>query len=231
MISNQAEKTVFPSRFSGIRLVVFDLDGTLVDAFADIAEAANYILHSEGRPEISVEEVKLHVGQGARVLVAGVLGTDDAETIERNYQRMVEYYQHHSSNKTTLYEDVEETLEALHRFGIRTAVASNKPDVVTQRLLERLEIKDLFDFIAGESSRFPRKPAPDVLRHIMERAEVRPEETVVVGDSWVDIEFARSAGAGVVAVTYGQSTFEQLNEFKPDAILHSLKELPALFQA
>lgn len=231
MMSNPAQNSNTSPRFAGVRLVVFDLDGTLVDAFADIADASNYILRSEGRPEITVDEVKLHVGQGARVLVAGILNTKDPEVIERNYQRMVEYYQHHAANKTVLYQDATETLKKLHEMGIRTAVASNKPDVVSQKLLDRLGVKDLFDFIAGESSRFPRKPAPDVLRHIMEQAGTTPEQTVVVGDSWVDIEFAHSAGVAVVAVTHGQTSFEKLITLKPDAIIHCLKELPELFEA
>lgn len=216
--------------FTGIRLIIFDLDGTLVDAFADITAAVNYMLSKSNLPPRSIDEVKKHVGNGATALVAGVLATDDAATIEENHRHLVEYYHQHSSAHATLYDRVVETLQLLRERGFKLALVSNKPDLLTQKVTRDLEVHHLFEMVAGESPRFPRKPSPEIITHIMDQFGATADNTIVVGDSCVDIDFARAAGLPVVAVSYGQTTFEDLCTHKPDAIIHSIADLAHLLQ-
>lgn len=212
-------------KFEDIRLVVFDLDGTLVDAFEDIAAAANYIRQLNAMPLLSVDEVKRHVGHGARELVRRVLGIADEALIESNLQSLVNFYSTHPSGTTTLYPGVHVTLDSLRRRGIQTAVASNKPDPVTSQVLVNLGVRDKLDHAAGERPGTPRKPAPDMLHRVMSAAGVSPEQTLMVGDSDVDIAFARAAGAGVISVTYGQYDSEYLQRHEPDAFIDRLEDL------
>lgn len=211
-----------------IKLAVFDLDGTLIDAFQDIADAANYILRSNGRPELSVEEVKQFVGKGARVLVQGILGTDDPAVIEPNYQKLVRYYESAEETRATFYPGILEAVDTLRASGVRTAVISNKPDSVTKKVMEVMGAREKFDYIHGESPRFPRKPAPDAMWHVMEEAGVKPEETIMVGDTAVDLEFARASGVRMIAVPWGQTTAEQFREIGVETVISRAEDLVEL---
>lgn len=202
-----------------IQLAVFDLDGTLVDAFEDIALAVNHMLALDGLPPRSVEEVKRHVGRGVRMLLQGILGTNDPAVLEEKVRVLSEYYRQHPIRTACLYDGVVEGLEKLRAAGLRLAVASNKPHPLTDYLLRHLGVAQFFDWIEGQSDAFPRKPAPDVLHHFMKLAGAHPTTTVIVGDSPTDIEFARAAGAEIVCVTYGQCTREELLPYAPDAIV------------
>ncbi|MCX7717552.1 MAG: HAD-IA family hydrolase [Candidatus Sumerlaeaceae bacterium] len=202
----------------GVRLVVFDLDGTLVDAFGDIAAAANFLLASRGRPPLTVEQVKRFVGEGVRVLVSRVLDTNDAAEIDEACGLLVEYYKRWPCEKAVLYPGVLEMLQHLRAAGVKTAVASNKPHPLTDLTLNKLGVSRLLDFIHGESPRFPRKPEPDLLRHIMAEAGAEPVETVMVGDSFVDVQFAHAAGVRCLGVAYGQHTLQEMQSFGADAV-------------
>ncbi len=207
------------------RLIVFDLDGTLVDAFADIAAAVNHMLALDGLPPRSVEEVKLHVGRGVRMLIAGVLATQDEAIIEEKVKVLTEYYRQYPVRESKLYPGIPELLEFLDKAGVRLAVASNKPDALTQYLLKHFGVAERFDWILGQSDAFPRKPHPAILQHLMNLAQAAPHETVVVGDGPTDVEFARAAGVPVVCVTYGQCSREELEPCAPDAIVDSVAAL------
>ncbi|MGB9691680.1 MAG: HAD family hydrolase [Candidatus Sumerlaeaceae bacterium] len=211
----------------GLKLVVFDLDGTLVDAFADIAAAVNHMLALDGQPPRTVEEVKKHVGRGVRRLVAGVLGTEDETVLNEKVQVLTDYYRRYPVRETSLYDGVAEALDQLDKAGLRLAVASNKPDALTRYILEHFGVAEHFDWIVGQSDAFPRKPAPDILHHLMANAEAQPNETVLVGDSETDIEFAHNAGVRVVCATYGQRTRDELLALGPDAMVDSMHEFVA----
>ncbi len=213
------------------KLVVFDLDGTLIDAFQDIADAANFIMRANGRPELSVAEVKQFVGKGARVLVQGILGTDEHEEVERNYRELVTYYEAASETKATFYPGILEAVAALREGGIKTAVISNKPDSVTKKVLAVLGGAQHFDYIVGESPRFTRKPAPDVMWHVMEDAGATHGETVMVGDSAVDVEFARAAGVRVIGVPWGQNSAEEMHSFGVETVIGRAEELVTMLQS
>lgn len=208
--------------------MVFDLDGTLVDAFEDITAAANHIRELNSLPPLAISEVKKYVGHGARVLVQRVLGIDDDMEIERNHDSLVAFYTNHPSGTSCLYPGTTDVLSHLRTCGIKTAVCSNKPDQVTQRVLEDLGVRSLLDGAMGETEGVRRKPAADMMHVLMQKLDVTAAETLMVGDTEVDISFARAAGVRCVGVTYGQYDRKYLAGYGPDVIIDSLSELPGL---
>jgi len=212
-----------------IEMVVFDLDGTLIDAFQDIASAANFIRNRNNMPLMTVDEVKRHVGHGARYLVQGVLGTDDDTAISENHTALVEYYSALKETTATVYPAALDLLKWLQSQGIKTAVASNKPHTITLKVVEKLGLSPALDMVQGEGNGITRKPAPDVLLHLASRAGITPEKMVMVGDTDVDIQCARAAGCEVAAVTHGQYGRDYLEKFEPTWIVDSMEELKRVF--
>lgn len=217
----------------GLSLVIFDLDGTLIDAFADITNAVNYIRELNDLPPLQTDDVKLYVGHGARQLVEGVLNSTEPEFIDKNLALLVKYYEdleQSGASQARPYDGVIETVEWLREHGIKTAIATNKPHSVTVRLIEQLGIGPLFDVVLGESSAIPRKPAPDMLNEIMKLAGATAPETLMVGDTVVDIASARAAGVKVAVVTYGQQTEDVLALDSPDLFLQKMPDLVTVMQ-
>lgn len=209
----------------GYRLVIFDLDGTLIDAFADITLAANHVRERNELPLLSMAEVKLHVGHGARYLVEGVLGTTETAVIDENLEALVDFYKGMKESRAEVYEGVIETLAELRTRGIGAAVASNKPHPVALQVVAQLDLARYLDFVRGETAEVRRKPAPDALLRVMEDAGVAPEDTLMVGDTEIDIAAARAAGVRVAAVTYGQHDRERLGAATPDYLLDRMGDL------
>ncbi len=213
------------------KLVIFDLDGTLIDAFEDIAMAANFVRTRNDLPPLTIAEVKEHVGHGARQLVEGVLASTDTALIDDNLKALVAFYEELEESRAIIYDGVVQVLKTLRQHGIYTAVASNKPHTVTVRVMEYLGLAPHMDVVRGETAEIRRKPAPDVLLRTMEDVGCGPEETLMVGDTDVDIKAAQAAGAKVAAVTYGQYSAEYLQKWNPDYIIASMSELlPVVFE-
>ena len=211
--------------FCGIQLVAFDLDGTLVDAFGDITAAANVLMEHLNRPTLTVEQVKLHVGHGVNELLAGILATRDPDLLATGLAVFTEYYTNNATTHATVYDGVRETLLELRERGIRTAVASNKPHALTQRVVEQVGLAPLFDDVFGQTEQFPRKPAPDLLHHLMQTAGTTPQTTLFVGDSSTDVAFALAAEVACVVVAQGTDTRAQLEATKAVAVLDNMREL------
>ncbi|MBX7247367.1 MAG: HAD-IA family hydrolase, partial [Candidatus Sumerlaeaceae bacterium] len=179
-----------PNPLIGIKLAVFDLDGTLVDAFGDITNAVNHLLAHEGLQPLTVEQVKPLVGEGAGMLVARALGTTDMSLAAAKMPILIEYYRRNPTQEAKPYDGALEMLRALRQRGIRTAMVTNKPQPLTDHIMKVLGLAPEMDWIIGESDRIPRKPAPEAMRYLMGEVGARPEEVVMVGDSHVDVEFA-----------------------------------------
>lgn len=213
------------------KLVIFDLDGTLIDAFEDIALAANFVRQRNNLPPLSIVEVKEHVGHGARQLVEGVLGSTDSAVIDDNLKALVTFYEELEESRAIIYDGVVQVLQTLRQHGIYTAVASNKPHTVTVRVMDYLGLAPYMDVVRGETAEIRRKPAPDALLQTMKDVDSRPEETLMVGDTDVDIRAAKAAGAKVAAVTYGQYSADYLQKWNPDYIISAMDELlPLVFE-
>lgn len=186
--------------------VIFDLDGTLLNTLGDLTDATNYALTECGYPTRTEDEVRSFVGNGIRLLIERSLpaGTDGG-VVEKALGKFKEYYEAHLADRTAPYDGIPELLARLRKEGYRLAIVSNKADFAVQMLRERY-FADSIPMAVGESASIRKKPAPDSLLAVMERLNSRPEDTVYVGDSDVDIETSRNAGVDCISVTWGFRT-------------------------
>ena len=191
-----------------IRLIIFDLDGTLVDSGIDITNALNYAVMPYGLDEITVEKTVGMVGEGLSRLIEKLLGKDRADIMPQVLERFIQYYSGHLADFTRPYPGVRETLERLPQY--RKVVLSNKRENLSKRLLEMLGLLKYFDIVLGSDSVEERKPSPKPVLQILNMFSLKPEEAVIVGDSNYDIDAGKSAGVKTVAVTYGYRSPEFL---------------------
>jgi len=184
-------------------LIVFDLDGTLIDSRLDLAESANEVLASYGARPLPVDTVAGMVGEGARVLVARVLEAAGLRPDEPDaLHRFLEIYNRRLLNHTRPYTGVIEMLKQA-RARAALAILTNKPEAPTRRLLEAFGIAALFTAVVGGDSAYPRKPDPGGLRGLMRDAGATTGTTLFVGDSMIDVETARRAGTRICVALYG----------------------------
>jgi phosphoglycolate phosphatase len=189
---------------SAFRLIVFDLDGTLIDSRRDLADAANALLESCGGGPLSEEHIGRMVGDGAATLVARVFEASGLERPAGALERFLAFYDQRLLNHTRPYPGMMEVLDLLGRRAT-LAVLTNKPLASTRRILEGLELARHFEEAAvlGGDGPFPRKPDPAGLRHLIARAKVPVESTLLVGDSLIDWRTARAAATPVCLARYG----------------------------
>jgi len=190
------------------QLVVFDLDGTLIDSRLDLAASANRLLEEYGARPLSVAQVVAMVGEGARVLVGRVL--EAAGVVADRDEAMhsfLDIYDRHLLDETTLYDGVRETLEALDGH-VSMALLTNKPQHHTERILDGLDVRRFFSAVIGGDGPWPRKPDPASLQHLIASASASPQTTIMVGDSMVDVETARRASSRICVARYGFGVFE-----------------------
>ena len=186
-----------------IDLILFDLDGTLIDSLDDLADATNHMLTSLGRKGASLEQVRGYVGQGARRLVERAMPDAPAEEIEAGLSLFLAYNEEHIVDKTRLYPGVAETLAALRRAGKTLAVVSNKNVALCRKVLTTLKADCHFACIVGADSLTERKPSPEPLFKVMADLGFSPGQTAIVGDSINDIAAGKAAGIATVGCTFG----------------------------
>ncbi len=205
-----------------IRLVVFDLDGTLVDAFKAVEESINVTLGHFGLPLVDIDTIKRTVGWGDRHLVQAFVGP---ERIDEAIEIYREYHAEALPRSVALLPGARETVEALRALGYRLAIASNRPKQFTRIILDELGMTALFDAVlCGDEVPRP-KPYPDILQALMERFGVSPDDTVLVGDMTVDLQTAAAAGARAVALLSGSHRYEDFEPLKPWRILDGVGQL------
>jgi phosphoglycolate phosphatase len=208
-------------------LLVFDLDGTLVDSVPDLQAALNEMLLERGRPPLSSLQVKRMVGDGVPALVAHALAASGADPAEAAtaLPRFLEIYEANAAHLTRPYPDVPETLRALRHRGYRTAICTNKPQKATLAVLEGLDLLPLFDGVAG-GDRFPvRKPDPGHLLALIAELGGRPAAAAMIGDNENDAAAARAAGVPLVLMRYGYARVDP-DTLAPDALLDHFSDLP-----
>ena len=206
-----------------INLIIFDLDGTLIDSSVDITNAINYAIGPYGGRPLTVKETISIVGEGITKLIEKLIEMNGI-TADRDVvvDRFIKHYSDHLVDNSPAYPGVRETLQALN--GYKKAVISNKREALSQRILDGLGLSGYLDLIVGSDTTPERKPSAVPVLHVLSKFGVRPEEAVIVGDSNFDIEAGRAAGLRTVAVTYGYRPLEMLKaaDFKIDR----MDELP-----
>ena len=186
------------------RLVVFDLDGTLVDSQQDLADAANALITELGGQPVAVDAIAKMVGDGAAVLVRRALAATGVHvaSVRDALERFLVLYDERLLASTRLYDGMASTIDELATTA-QLAVLTNKPERATRRILEGLQIADRFEWVIGGDGPFPRKPDPAGLQDLVARAGVSLDRSVMIGDSSVDLATARAAGTRVCLARYG----------------------------
>lgn len=221
-----------------IRLVLFDLDGTLIDSAPDLCKALAHAFAEVGLPPHDVGAVRRMIGEGQRVLIErALLGVGaDLALLDDVLARFRRYYDQHLVEKTVLYDGVRETLAALSP-RLPLGIATNKPGAWARRIVEAFALSGHFRWVLGEDDVGARKPAPRLLLTLCARAEVNPEQTLMVGDSAIDRAAAMHAGVQLALCTYGfgdEATLRDACAPPSDAVLGSaarpylLNRLPEL---
>ncbi len=210
-------------------LLIFDLDGTLIDSRLDLAHAVNATRANAGRGPLPHEQIFCFVGNGAPVLIQRAMGPESTrEEVERALEFFLDYYRHHALDYTLLYPGVREALDRLHDAGASLAVLTNKPVRISRRIMEGLGVSALFFQIYGGNSFEHKKPHRIGIDTLRRESGTPPEETWMVGDSYVDVQTARNAGVAVCGVTYGFQP-ETFREFPPDVLVDRLEEFADRF--
>jgi phosphoglycolate phosphatase len=213
-----------------LKLLIFDLDGTLVDSRLDLANSVNAMLRHYKKPELPNEVIGSYIGNGAPMLVRRSLGDPDDETfVQEALLYFLSYYREHKLDTTYVYDGIFHSLDAIvaSRNGnsaVKMAVLSNKPVVPSRGIVESLGLGKYFFQVYGGNSFHTKKPDPAGVAALLEEAGARAEETAIIGDSDVDIITARNAGIYSVGVTYGLAP-HTLEDAPPDVLVDHPREL------
>ena len=206
-------------------LLIFDLDGTLVDTKLDLAQAVNATRRHMGMAPLENERVYSYVGHGAPSLIRQALGDQASESeVEEALEFFLEFYREHYLDYTTLYPGVKESLDRLRAAGKRMAVLTNKPVRISQLIVDGLGVHDHFFQVYGGNSFDLKKPDPVGVHTLMLETGIPADRTLMIGDSSVDIQTARNAGIASCGVTYGFQP-ETLADPAPDRLVDRMEEL------
>jgi len=194
------------------KLLIFDMDGTILDSIGDLHTSVNHTLRKFGMPERTLQEVTAFVGNGSAKLIAHAVPSDtNTELYEKVLADYSDYYQIHCNDTTKPYDGILDLLKNARDKGLQLAVVSNKPDEAVKKLAEQY-FAGFFQEVFGSRDDMEKKPAPDTVNAIMARLGVMPEETLYIGDSEVDVKTAKNANLACLAVLWGFRSKEQLIE-------------------
>lgn len=212
------------------KLAIFDLDGTLLNTIEDLGHAANHALQAHGYPTHSIASYPFFVGNGVRRLIERVLPEDarTEATIDRLLVTFKEYYNDHNTDYTKPYEGIPELLSLLSSRGVAIAVASNKYQAATEKLISHFFPTLSFIAVEGQKEGVPVKPDPSIVFEILAKAKTPKADTIYIGDSGVDMETARRACVDSVGVTWGFRPEKELVESHADTIVNSPGDIEKL---
>ena len=214
------------------RLVIFDLDGTLLNTIEDLGRAANYALEQHGYATLSLASYPFFVGNGVKRLIERVLPEDvrNADTVTALLKDFKEYYDEHNTDYTRPYDGIAELLDELHGRGVALAVASNKYQKAVDAIIAHYFGHIPFVAVMGQNEGIPVKPDPSIVFNILLEARVPKSEVLYVGDSGVDMETARRACVDSVGVTWGFRPEKELNEYHAGMIVNRPADILAVVE-
>jgi phosphoglycolate phosphatase len=216
------------------RIIVFDLDGTLVDTAPDLINALNFILDREGLPPVPLHAARNMIGAGARKLIERGLELEgramSVDDVSRLTSDFIDYYAAHIADASRPFEGLESALDDLSARGYRFAVCTNKLEWLSKRLLDQLGLSARFAAICGADTFGVAKPDPAILRQTVARAGGQLSSAIMVGDAGPDIGVARRAGIPVIGVEFGY-TEVPIADLKPDRLISHMRDLPAAVES
>ena len=211
-----------------IKAVIFDLDGTLVNAYRAVAESMNFALKAGGFPAVSALTIKRSVGWGDRHLIEGFVGKKHAPKVLAAYRR---HHKRSLETGVTFLPGAKKLLEELDREGYILAIATNRPARFTKIILKVLNIDGHFDHVlCADKIRRP-KPAPDILRLILKKYRLSVHEAIYVGDMTIDVETGNRARVRTAAVLTGSSTHAEISALKPFAVIPRISHVKQIIRA
>ncbi len=215
------------------KLIIFDLDGTIIDSANDLADSINKMLIKLNRSTYDTQTIKNWIGNGASALVKRALvGKKDYldSDIDEKYFKIakktfLDIYKNNLTNKTTLYKGSKELIENLHHQNKILAIVTNKPKEFVKPILKHFELEHFFDTYLGGNSLKTKKPNPQPLLYILNKYNIKKDEAIMVGDSKNDIEAANNANIDSIAITHGYNYDEDISKYNPTYIVKNFKEL------
>lgn len=211
-------------------LIVFDLDGTLIDTAPDLVAALNFVLQREGLPLVPVASARNMIGAGARKLIERGLELDGrtmtGQDIDRLTADFITYYKEHIADASRPFDGLYAALDELEESGFRFAVCTNKLESLSRLLLDKLDMTSRFEAICGADTFGVSKPDPTILRQTIARAGGEITSSIMVGDAGPDVGVARRTGIPVIGVEFGYTEIP-IAELKPDVLIAHMRELPA----
>jgi phosphoglycolate phosphatase len=209
------------------KLVIFDLDGTLLDTIADLAGATNYALTQLGYPTHDTDTIRTFVGNGINKLLERALPANEQteENVIRMRAHFVPYYDAHNADLSTPYQGIEVLLQSLQEKGIEIAVASNKYQEATTKLVKHYFPTIQFAEVLGQRENIPVKPHPTIVFDILNKTGIDKKEVLYVGDSGVDMQTAQNAEVDAIGVTWGFRSRTELERLHPLGIIDKAEEL------
>lgn len=214
-------------------MVLIDVDGTLVDSVPDLAYCVDEMMKQLGMPVHGEAKVREWVGNGVerltrRALIGQLDGEPDDALFEKAYPIFMDLYAENTSKRSMLYPGVEEGLAYLKGQGYKLGCVTNKAEQFTVPLLKDLGVYDNFEIVISGDTLPKKKPDPMPLLHAAEFFDVKPENALMIGDSVSDVKAARAAGFNILCMTYGYNHGVDIREAKPDMVIDSMAELPAV---
>ena len=209
-----------------IKAVIFDVDGTLLNTYEDLASAVNYALKEKGYPTHKAECFKQFAGNGTDVMLWRALPENvrNGETVAEIKPLYLEYYDAHTGEFTRPYEGTKELISTLKNMGLKLGVVSNKIDFMTQIVIKEY-FGDVFDYVLGQKDNVPVKPDPAMVFETMNALQVKPEECIFVGDSGVDAQTGKNSGAFMVGVLWGFRDEAELRANGANEVISKADEL------
>ena len=217
-------------KFKDKKLLIFDLDGTLINSIPDLTHSINKMLFHYGLSQLTIEQVTPFIGNGAKTLVKRALDKvsksavaptllDEALVVFKNT------YQENVCNDTFLYPNVKQTLNYLRDEGYKLTICTNKPFKFVEPILEKLKIKEFFLLWVGEESLPEKKPEATPLLHLAKKMNVLPDQCVMIGDSKNDILAAKNAGIDSIGLSYGYNYNENIQDYNPELVVDNFQNL------